>query len=92
VIAPCVIEKISQGETYFRGLAEFHGTPLHGIVNMHILFDYFILVYGSLAVVTTNLGMSKLFSKHKIYYYPPVNLMFLSYHVRLMCVSSLRVV
>lgn len=53
-LAPCVVEKITSCDDYFRGLAEFHNSHLHKLVQFHILFDWFIIVYGIIAVITTN--------------------------------------
>jgi hypothetical protein len=51
---PCVTEKITSGENYWQGLADFHGSYLHWVLKVHIVFDILILVYGTLAVVTVD--------------------------------------
>ena len=53
--APCVAKVISDGETYWRGLADFHaGHPLHYIIQVYILAEIVVLVYGGFAVWTVN--------------------------------------
>mmetsp|Transcript_88749 Transcript_88749/g.177441 ORF Transcript_88749/g.177441 Transcript_88749/m.177441 type:complete len:257 (+) Transcript_88749:98-868(+) len=53
-IGPCATERITSGESYWRGLAGFHGSYLHWLLRVHIVFDLLILVYGALAVATVN--------------------------------------
>lgn len=53
-IAPCATEAISSGHTLAQGLAHFHGSPTHRLMELHLLADFVLLVYGALAVLTTN--------------------------------------
>jgi len=53
-IAPPVTQFISEGETYWRGLADFHASKLHKLVCLHIAWELLLLVYGTLSIVSTD--------------------------------------
>ena len=53
-IAPCATEAISSKHTFTQGLAAFHGSPVHRLLQLHVLCDLSLMVFGAMAILTTN--------------------------------------